>query len=271
MLTIETKDGQKINLSESDIRDIIRESIEEVRKITEARAAMDSFCKWKNKEIVFEGLIKTYPSKSVLNMIRKIAKGANIGAGVPSNKLGQEQIYITFNTGFEGNGELFSEIVHYMDTYGWYFAKVMGTDINKLDAKAFFKMVSIPSFTLIFEPKFDLLVDENTLPHYFYHITPSKNINKILKKGLIPKNHCKVNYHPERVYFFPNYPKNWKDIADGFRRDEGTTESYCLLSIDAEQLNKKNSIYVDQNSNNRLAFYTEEPIPPFVIEVIDEE
>lgn len=55
MLTIEIKDGQKIKfLSASNIRDIIGESNDEVSKI----AVLESFCKWKNKEIVFEGSIK---------------------------------------------------------------------------------------------------------------------------------------------------------------------------------------------------------------------
>lgn len=55
MLTIEIKDGQKINfLSASNIKDIIGESNDEISKI----AVLESFCKWKNKEIVFEGTIK---------------------------------------------------------------------------------------------------------------------------------------------------------------------------------------------------------------------
>lgn len=55
MLTIEIKDGQKINfLSASNIRDIIGETNDEISKI----ALLESFCKWKNKEIVFEGLIR---------------------------------------------------------------------------------------------------------------------------------------------------------------------------------------------------------------------
>lgn len=70
MLTIEIKDGQKINfLSASNIKDIIGESNDEINKI----AVLESFCKWKNKEIVFEGSI-TYPSKSILNIIKFFLK-----------------------------------------------------------------------------------------------------------------------------------------------------------------------------------------------------
>lgn len=55
MLTIEIKYGQKINFwSASNIRDIIGESNDEASKIS----VLESFCKWKNKEIVFEGSIK---------------------------------------------------------------------------------------------------------------------------------------------------------------------------------------------------------------------
>lgn len=43
MLKIKTKDGQEINLSESDIREIINGSIDEVKKILEAKVSMDSF------------------------------------------------------------------------------------------------------------------------------------------------------------------------------------------------------------------------------------
>ena len=57
MLTIEIKDGQKINfLSASNIKDIIGESNDEVSKI----AVLESFYKWKNKEIAFEGSVN-YP------------------------------------------------------------------------------------------------------------------------------------------------------------------------------------------------------------------
>ena len=38
----------------TNIKDIIGESNDEVSKI----AVLESFCKWKNKEIVFEGTIK---------------------------------------------------------------------------------------------------------------------------------------------------------------------------------------------------------------------
>lgn len=43
MLKIKTKDGQEINLSESDIREIVKESIEDVKKILETKVSMDSF------------------------------------------------------------------------------------------------------------------------------------------------------------------------------------------------------------------------------------
>ena len=112
MLKIKTKDGQEINLSESDIREIIKESIEEAQTIMDAKAAMDSFCNWKAKKIIFEGLIKTYSVQSTLNMLRKISKGTKIGTGAPSNRFGQKQIYISFNTGFDGIGDLFGKIIH---------------------------------------------------------------------------------------------------------------------------------------------------------------
>lgn len=43
MLKIKTQDGQEINLSESDIRNIIKESVEEVKKILKTKVSMDSF------------------------------------------------------------------------------------------------------------------------------------------------------------------------------------------------------------------------------------
>lgn len=48
------------------------------------------------------------------------------------------------------------------------------------------------------EAKYNLKLN---IPDKLYHITETKNVNKILKIGLIPKSKNKKANHPDRIYF----------------------------------------------------------------------
>lgn len=55
---------------------------------------------------------------------------------------------------------------------------------------------TLASVVVRFESKFD---EEIQTPKIIYHVTPSSNVEKILRIGLIPKNNKST--HPERIYF----------------------------------------------------------------------
>lgn len=122
-----------------------------------------------------------------------------------------------------------------------------------------------------FRAKFNAEYKNTSIPEYLYHIAPLRVVNKIKSQGLTPRDNGRIASHPERVYLFIDYPHNWKEIADNFRLSN-KEEKYCLLSIDKRKLNKNIKFYFDSNVMQRnAAIYTNEPISPNAIELIDLE
>ena len=48
------------------------------------------------------------------------------------------------------------------------------------------------------------------MPSILYQITPTVNVDKILKIGLVPKSRSKASYHPDRVFL----SKSLEDIEE---------------------------------------------------------
>ena len=110
-----------------------------------------------------------------------------------------------------------------------------------------------------------------------YHITESRNVPDILRKGLIPKTGKRkyqggYRYFPERVYLIGNNPNIVENI-DSVIRDkefEKNRIQYTILKID---LGKHNiSLWYDDASDGKYNVYTLEAIPPSLISIttIDE-
>ena len=105
-----------------------------------------------------------------------------------------------------------------------------------------------------------------------YHITESRNVPDILRKGLIPKTGKRkyqggYRYFPERVYLIGNNPNIVENI-DSVIRDKGFEKNriqYTILKID---LGKHNiSLWYDDASAGKYNVYTLEAIPPSLISI----
>ena len=105
-----------------------------------------------------------------------------------------------------------------------------------------------------------------------YHITESRNVPDILRKGLIPKTGKRkyqggYRYFPERVYLIGNNPNIVENI-DSVIRDkefEKNRIQYTILKID---LGKHNiSLWYDDASAGKYNVYTLEAIPPSLISI----
>ena len=105
-----------------------------------------------------------------------------------------------------------------------------------------------------------------------YHITESRNVPDILRKGLIPKTGKRkyqggYRYFPERVYLIGNNPNIVENI-DSVIRDkefEKNGRQYTILKID---LGKHNiSLWYDDASAGKYNVYTLEAIPPSLISI----
>ena len=127
---------------------------------------------------------------------------------------------------------------------------------------------------MFFRAKFNVEYKEKSVPDLLYHIAPSRVVDKILSKGLIPKANGRQENHPERVYLYTEKPVNWKEIANNFRYSgKERDELYSLLRIDKRKINSDVKFYYDSNTYSEypIAIYTNEPIPPTAIDVIEHE
>lgn len=128
-----------------------------------------------------------------------------------------------------------------------------------------FNKMNNSEFTMIIiESKFNSVIQ---VPKYIYHLTLSKNYDKIMKKGLIPKTNNRRTMHLDRIYFGLDRI-NTLGLASQFGSGE-----YFLLEIDTDKLINKNDIkptfYDDPDFSNN-GIYTYSNIPPRAITKIDE-
>ena len=105
-----------------------------------------------------------------------------------------------------------------------------------------------------------------------YHITESRNVSDILKKGLIPKTGKRIyqggyRYFPERVYLIghnSDIVANTESVIDD-KEFEKRGIQYTILKID---LGKHNiSLWYDDASDGKYNVYTLEAIPPSLISI----
>ena len=105
-----------------------------------------------------------------------------------------------------------------------------------------------------------------------YHITESRNVPDILRKGLIPKTGKRIyqggyRYFPERVYLIghnPNIIANIDSVINDKKLEKSRIQ-YTILKID---LGKHNiSLWYDDASNGKYNVYTLEAIPPSLISI----
>lgn len=105
-----------------------------------------------------------------------------------------------------------------------------------------------------------------------YHITESRNVPDILRKGLRPKTGKRkyqggYRYFPERVYLIGNNPdivENIDSVIDD-KEFEKRGIQYSILKIDLGEHNI--SLWYDDASVGKYNVYTLEAIPPSLISI----
>lgn len=189
--------------------------------------------------------------------------------------------YLYFQNGINNNGSVVNDIIHTCDACGWYLAECVyfirnGLEqtmkvMNKENFNPNNKMLSKTPLRITFRAKFNAEYKESSIKQYLYHIAPLRVLDKIKKQGLTPRANGRIASHPERVYLFVDYPNNWKEIADEFRKSN-KKEKYVLLGVNWSYLNPNTKFYYDSNAMlHNKAVYTNEPIPPTAISLIDTE
>ena len=105
-----------------------------------------------------------------------------------------------------------------------------------------------------------------------YHITESRNVSDILRKGLRPKTGKRkyqggYRYFPERVYLIGHNPDIIENIDSVIRDKEFEKRGiqYTILKIDLGEHNV--SLWYDDASVGKYNVYTLEAIPPSLISI----
>lgn len=234
---------------------------------------------------ISEGLISSYPRTKVAEIalrwiLNKYGDKKSVNAGLENSS--EDGVLIACKrTEFDN----IQELIGMMYTSGYYCYLVQATAKNfgrgtlsetvsfippSIDDLAAFvksnKMSHSKKATIMmaFEPKFGQkhkLPDDTDL----YHITEKKYLEKIMKKGLIPRGKMKTAYYPDRVYLATI--EGIRAIFD--RYSEFVSEPVLLKIKNAGEFD----LYIDSHAadyDEPYAFYTMDNIGPDRISVAEQ-
>ena len=296
----------KIIIKESDLRNAVKESIVEYLN---RPVWLDPWHDVKEYPLT-EGLTCSYNIGKVLGILRRrFSKEINnktliINSSVDFNRNSKDnflqtinpinsfkttqdtdnwfKIEVEFPKGIRNNTNLPDEITKVCEACGWFFTNFF---YLKRDPETFALNAFAPKtidyndewlmkqqIVMLFRAKFNVEYKEKSVPSILFHIAPVRVLDRIKKQGLTPRANGRQEIHPERVYCYLDKPANWHKIADSFRQSN-MNEPYVLLGIEKDKINPKIKFYYDSNTYSEYptAIYTNEPIPPNAITIIEIE
>lgn len=208
-----------------------------------------------------EGLIKTTNIDKTLNILKK-----QFGDNFKFYKDNNSFIASSKETKSEEAKTEVDGLLKLTNNLGWFPSWIhSGMYHGKWNKKA---IGGSNYFEITFEAKYDEEIVEN-IPEYVYHVTPSQNVEKILKFGLVPKSRSKASYHPERVYLLTKIGLGTaRDLAEMFAQKTGIL-NWSLLKIDTSLI-PGDYIRLYKDPNFSKGSYTLNNIPPQAIEKIED-
>lgn len=192
------------------------------------------------------------------------------------------RIIVAFPKGIRNNAELPNDVMKICQTCGWFFTHFLyyKRDIETYSVDPIVsknidynnEWLMKQPIEMFFRAKFNVEYKEKSIPDIVFHIAPVRVLDKIRKQGLTPRANGRQEIHPERVYCYLDKPDDWKEIAAAFK-ESNKNEPYALLAIDRRKINPQIKFYYDSNTYFKYptAIYTNEPIPPYAIEIIGRE
>jgi hypothetical protein len=214
-------------------------------------------------------LLETYKEEYELNLKEGLIKTTNIGKTIELlSKFSNGEVNFkrknnTFEVTFiEKDTKFLNNFLRDVNNLGWFPSYIQTpTYKGKWEEKYYNPHNSV----IRFEAKFDEEIIEN-IPSILYHITPTQNVDKILKIGLAPKSRSKASYHPERVYLGKSIESIEKLAFQMYQRTGN--KNFTVLKIDTDLIpGEYFKLYTDPNYSKE-GYYTLNNIPPYVIEKI---
>ena len=191
-------------------------------------------------QILSEGLIISYPIDIFKRSLGKLSWTRKIYSESPFILL------VTYDYNVKLSQEQLSEIQQLCDLHGYFIVRDSWHNLQP---------------TLMIEAKYPQLLDDLNLPHFAYHVTPSKNIPKIKKNGLLPRDTNRVYFnHPgNRLYLLLNNDEI-KELSDQLKRGRPEDEkSQTVLEINLHEL-ETHQFFIDPQYE--AGVFTLRGIPP---------
>ncbi len=155
---------------------------------------------------------------------------------------------------------------------GWYIGRRMNFFVADSKIRPVVKIIIHPNYTekSKWEPWHEKanIFEPNTIPQYLYHFTSIGNVDRIKRKGLIPKASSLSQFsYPDRIYFFTDMPDKdtvlqmAKDMKHG---DVSNLADIALVKIDTRKAYDSSKKYdehgiVVRGGNGRIVRYYKDP------------
>lgn len=209
------------------------------------------------KENLVEGLISTSPVKKTIKMLKRKFPDYYVGLQTSEGD-------IMISAGRKEYIDDIKGIDNICRQLGWFISHGNIPSENlyyKYDEPEFFDQ---KYEEIIIKPKFDGK-DIPGNPSIMYHVTPKRNVDKILKMGLVPKHKDKLVHHPDRVYLLDELELAW-GLKMEFQRLYHM--EYEILKVSMKDVDVR--LYADVDYPQH-GFYTLENIPPKFISIFPKE
>lgn len=189
------------------------------------------FYSWDKFRPINEAVITSYSTSKLIHRLKMLLRveGAKLvtrDLSVENPKLKMVEVTVTGDDHSHGVRRLATE---YAAAFGYFLSDLLidGNREIPLNVKAFHDILDKTDFKsttiLVFEA---LYTEKVSPPSVMYHATFSRNMNSIMKEGLIPSTRSKLSFHPHRVYLSDD-----KNFSEFFSKDIQLLDSIRIESL----------------------------------------
>lgn len=228
-------------------------------------------------EFMLNETLKTTNIDTTINMVDREISLMHFENTVIKNDNKIELTLFNFNyiRGIKSSLEYFDSL--FIDRCGWFPSNMklitISGNYNNLSYNEEYlikNQSTLSKITIVYEPKFDLLLD---IPNKMYHLSIHSYEDKIIKNGLIPKSKSKLSKHLDRIYLCFDVQDCYKLITRmkveyDYINNEHLNTKWIIFEIDMVGLDIK--LYSDPNYKNKGS-YVVDNIPPTKITIYDKE
>lgn len=221
---------------------------------------------YKQRNLIFEGLIVSHPVEQVVSKLNQhIPHGSFLITKDPDSGLKG----ILYKTDKALPIDQFKKLAQLLNSLGWFCSAIAvnNGDFRKFSNNALINILNAPYNLLEIDiaAKFD--IQTTTPPKLLYHATPSVNIAKIQKIGLVPKSKNLLMATKDRIYFSSSL-QNLKDVLIPHLSEINKVDSWSILQLDTTAIDRR-EIRWFLDTKYPHGYYVIQNIRPEWLQVVD--